>query len=322
MKAKTVLITGANSGIGKAAAIKFAREGYQVIMACRNLDKGRLVQQQIIEETTNSQVDLLKLDVASLDSIRRFCNAYEKKYDQLDILIHNAAYLQHGVKEYQFSQDHIELSFATNAVGPFLLTYLLKDSLKKSENPKILNACTVSIRHYFMKKRKIEFDNLLGEYKDSRPYNTYRRYGDSKMALLLLTFKMSEVLKQNGIQVNAIQIPAIKISKDTRRQFKSVWRLTAEIQNAFGAKPETIANIYFDICTSEALNNISGKLINKKLEVMKPSHYSHGFLRSIRQLMDLRVYPRYADDDDNIERVWEVCNKLLQADFECVYKSE
>ncbi|VDN47033.1 Short-chain dehydrogenase [Petrocella atlantisensis] len=322
MNAKIVLITGANSGIGKAAAIKFAREGYYVIMACRNLDKGRLVQRYIIETTKNNQVDLLELDVASLDAIRRFCNEYEKKYDRLDILIHNAAYLQHGVKEYQFSQDHIELVFATNAVGPFFLTYLLRGMLIKSENPKILNACTVSIRHYFVKNRKIEFDNLRGEYKNSRSYNTYRKYGDSKMALLLLTFKMSEILKKSGITVNAIQIPAIKISKNTRRQFKSVWRLSAEIQNAFGAKPESIANTYFDICTSKALNNISGKLINSKLEVMKPSHYTHGLLQSIRQLLDMGVYPRYADDADNIESVWEVCSKMTQADFEGVYKGE
>ncbi|MDF1618429.1 SDR family NAD(P)-dependent oxidoreductase [Petrocella sp. FN5] len=315
MTAKTVLITGANSGIGKASAIKFAREGYQVIMACRNLDKGRLVQRYIIETTKNSHVDLLELDLASLEAIRCFCNAYEKKYDRLDILIHNAAYLQHGVKEYQLSQDHIELSFATNAVGPFFLTYLLKDRLNKSDNPKILNACTVSIRHYFVKNRKIEFDNLQGEYKESRPYNTYRKYGESKMALLLLTFKMSEVLNKYGIKVNAIQIPAIKLSGDTRRQFKSIWRLSAEIQNAFGAEPETIANIYFDICTSEALNTVSGKLINNKLEVMKPSHYTYGLLQSIRQLLDMRVYPRYAEEEDNIERVWEVCRNMTETDF-------
>ncbi|PKM57525.1 MAG: short-chain dehydrogenase [Firmicutes bacterium HGW-Firmicutes-3] len=315
MKAKTVLITGANSGIGKAAAIKFAREGYQVIMACRNLDKGRLVQRCIIEVTKNSYVDLLELDVASLDSIRRFCVEVEKKYDRLDILIHNAAYLQHGVKKYQFSQDHIELSFATNVVGPFFLTYLLREMLERSENPKILNACTVSIRHYFVPRRKIEFDNLQGEYKDSRPYNTYRRYGDSKMALLLLTFKMSEVLDNSGVKVNALQIPAIKISKDTRRHFKSVWRLSAAVQNAFGAEPETIANIYFDICTSEALDSLSGKLINNRLEVMKPSHYSHGFIQGIRQFMDMRVYPRYADDIGNIENVWEVCQKVSKVNF-------
>jgi NAD(P)-dependent dehydrogenase (short-subunit alcohol dehydrogenase family) len=315
MKAKTVLITGANSGIGKAAAIKFAREGYQVIMGCRNLDKGRLVQRYIIETTKNNQVDLLSLDVASLDSIRRFCAEYEKKYDRLDLLIHNAAYLQHGVRDYQFSQDRIELSFATNVVGPFFLTYLLRGMLEKSENPKILNACTVSVRHYFIKKRKIEFDNLQGEFKDSRPYNTYKKYGDSKMALLLLTFKMAEVMEKSGIKVNAIQIPAIKISRDTRRQFKSIWRLSAEIQNAFGAKSETIANMYFDICTSEAFDHLSGKLINSKLEVMKPSHYTHGFIQVIKQLIDMRVYPRYADDVANVDDVWEVCNKMAQVNF-------
>ena len=129
MKDKIVIITGANSGIGKAAALKFAAEEYCVIMACRNMETSTAVQSDIIEITKNTNVDLMKLDVSSFDSIRAFCTAFTSKYPRLDILIHNAAYLNHGEKEYKLSPEHIELSFATNTFGPFLMTRLLADHL-------------------------------------------------------------------------------------------------------------------------------------------------------------------------------------------------
>lgn len=184
MNGKIVIITGANSGIGKAAAFKFAAEGYRVIMACRNREISAAVQREIRETTKNNEVDLMELDVSSFDSIRNFCAAFKAKYPLLDILIHNAAYLNHGEKEYKLSPDHIELSFATNAFGPTLMTRLLADHLAQSQDPRVLNACTTNIKNFFDPKRTIEFDNLRGELKDTRPYSTYKMYGDSKMALL------------------------------------------------------------------------------------------------------------------------------------------
>ena len=119
MLGKTVIITGANSGIGKAAAIRFAREGYQVIIACRNLEKSKKAQQEIINLTDNRRVDLLRLDVSFFESIKYFCSEFKKGYQRLDILIHNAGYFKHGEKNYQLSQDNIELSFATNGSARF-----------------------------------------------------------------------------------------------------------------------------------------------------------------------------------------------------------
>ncbi len=119
MKDKIVIITGANSGIGKAAALKFATEGYRVIMACRKMEMSRAAQKEITEVSNHTHVDLMELDVSSFDSIRTFCSAFKAKHPRLDILIHNAAYLSHGEKEYKLSPEHIELTFATNTFGPF-----------------------------------------------------------------------------------------------------------------------------------------------------------------------------------------------------------
>ena len=310
MNDKIVLITGANSGIGKAAAIKFANEGYTVVMACRNLERSKMAQQEIIEATKNPHIDLLQLDLSSFKSIHQFSTEFKDKYPKLDILIHNAAYLNHGEKNYLLSQDGIELSFATNTVGPFLLTRQLVGMLEKSEDARVLHACTTNIRHFFDPKRKIEFDNLQGEFKDERPFNAYKMYGDTKMALLLMTFKMAEELKEHRISVNAVQISAIKLSKETIEKFQSGWKFAARIQNVFSAPRETMADTYFRICTSEEFKKMTGKFINDKRKVMESSHYSAGLAQDIKQLMDQNVYPKYADDPENIERVWDLCVNL------------
>lgn len=312
MDDKIVVITGANSGIGKAAAIKFASEGYTVVMACRNLERSKIAQQEIIDASKNPHVDLLQLDISSFKSIHKFYTVLKDKYPKLDILIHNAAYLNHGEQKYLLSKDGIELSFATNAVGPFLLTRQLACMLEKSEDARVLHACTTNIRHFFDPKRKIEFDNLQGEFKNERPFKAYKFYGDTKMALLMLTFKMAEELKQSRISVNAVQISAIKLSKETINKFQSGWRFAARIQNVFSAPRESMAETYYHICTSEEFRNVTGKLINDKRKVMEASHYSAGLTQDIKQLMDQNVYPKYADDPENIERVWDLCVSLTR----------
>lgn len=307
---KIVVITGANSGIGRAAAIKFAQEGYKIIMACRNLEKGSKIQNEIIEITKNKSIDLLKLDISSFKSIIEFCNNYKERYNKLDILIHNAGCFNHGEKKYQLSPDNIELTFATNVFGPFLTTQLLIDMMKKSKDPRVLNACSTNIRHFFDPKRRIDFDNLQGELMNSKPYNSYKMYGDSKIALLMLTFRLAEELRNDGIKVNAIQIPAIKLSKETIRNIKLPWRIAARIQSIFSAPQETMADTYFHICTSNEFAEVTGKLINDKWKIMKPSHYSESSKDQGKQLFDKNVYPKYADNEQNINRVWDLALEL------------
>ena len=182
----------------------------------------------------------------------------------------------------------------------------MTELLKKSDDARVLNACTTNIRHFFEPKRKIDFDNLRGEFKDSRPYNSYKMYGDSKTALLMLTFKMAEQFKKDGIKINATQIPAIKIAKETMAKFKSGWKIAAMAQNIFSSSPESMANTYFQICSSVEFKDITGKLINAKKEIMRPSPYNSGLRQELKQLFDQRVYPKYAANPDHIEKVWDL----------------
>lgn len=312
MNMKIVIITGANSGIGKAAAIQFAREGHHVIMACRNLDKSQNVQEEIISITNNKNVDLIPCDLSSFQSIKQFCEIVKTKVDRIDVLIHNAAHFNYGEKIYQLNRDGVELTFATNIVGPYLMTTQLIDLLLSSDDARVLHACSTNMRHFFDQKRKIDFDNLRGEFKGQRKYNVYKYYGDSKMALFMLTLKMAEVYQHTNIHFNAVQIPAIKISKESRKKLKPLWRVAARVQNLVSAQPETMADTYYHICTSEELKGVTGKLINAQRDVMQVSHYGTRIREDIKQFFDQKVYPRYAVNTAIQDQIYQLCESVVE----------
>lgn len=111
----------------------------------------------------------MELDVSSF-SFYKFCRSFQSQYDQLDILIHNAGYFNHGAP-YRESADRIELTFATNVFGPFLMTHLLLDSLRQSDNPRILHAGSNIIKHFFDPKRS--------EHKNSKKgFSVYNMYAE------------------------------------------------------------------------------------------------------------------------------------------------
>ncbi|WP_067839318.1 SDR family NAD(P)-dependent oxidoreductase [Amphibacillus sediminis] len=310
MKNKIVIITGANSGIGKAATLRFAREGYKVIMACRDIEISRKCQAEIIKITNNHLVELMELDVSSSESIQRFCSIFRSRYHQLDILIHNAAYFNHG-QPYRRSQDGVELTFATNVFGPFLMTSLLYNELKKSEDPRILHAGSNIIKHFLDPKTKIDLSHLLtNNIPDS--FSVYKMYAQSKMALTLLTFKMAEAFKQDGINVNALQINGAKMSKRTLRKIKPWWRLIARVQNLFFPDPAYMADKYFKICTSENFRNTTGKLFNDKLEIMQPAPKQYpGFIKQVKQVLGSHVYPAYDEVTGVTLDLWGLCNTFV-----------
>lgn len=305
----TVIITGANSGIGKAAAFKFASEGYRIIMACRNIQISEPVCQEIIAKTKNINVDLLQLDISSRQSIYSFCETYKKKYNVLDILIHNAGHFKHGEKNFQRSIDGIELTFATNLFGPVLMTNLLLDMLAKSKNPKILNVCSTNIKHFFDERRKINFGVLSGETVEDKEYNSYKIYGDSKIALLMVTSMMKQEYKPYNISVNAIMVPATKMSKETIKKFNSYWKVLAFLQNIIIPKSEIIGEAYFSICTSNVYTGMTGKLINHQGKIVEMANDSISFIKSITST---DVYPPYVNNKETIEKVWTICKQYVE----------
>ena len=137
MDEKVVIVTGANTGIGRETAANLAQRGARVILACRTMKKAQQVAKHIIKQSHNKHVCPMKLDLCSFQSIRKFVQDFKKKEDKLDVLINNAGVF--GPHERVITEDGLETTFQTNHFGPFLLTLLLLPTLKSTTPSRIIN---------------------------------------------------------------------------------------------------------------------------------------------------------------------------------------
>src|SRR5881296_1882761 len=188
---RVFLVTGPNSGIGRATAMGLARLGGTVVMACRTASRGEAARLDIIRDSGNCRVSLEVVDLASEASIRSFAEAFKRTHPRLDVLINNAGvYTSHR----DITTDGLERQFEVNYLSGFLLAHLLLGLLKKSAPSRIVNVS--SSAH---EGSAIHFDDLQGE----RRYRGYRAYGQSKLAQVLFTRELGRRLEGTGVTVNA-----------------------------------------------------------------------------------------------------------------------
>ncbi|KKN54966.1 hypothetical protein LCGC14_0586880 [marine sediment metagenome] len=182
---KVCIITGANSGIGKETASGLADLDAEVVMLCRNKEKGRKAQNEIIEKTNNKKVHLYLADLSKQADIRNFVEDFRQKFDKLHILINNAGLV---LKNREETMDGYEYTFAVNYLAPFLLTNLLLDLLQNATPSRIIN---VSADLY--KITHLDFDDL----QSKQNYNRFKVYARSKIALNMFTFDLARRLETN-----------------------------------------------------------------------------------------------------------------------------
>jgi NAD(P)-dependent dehydrogenase (short-subunit alcohol dehydrogenase family) len=180
MTGRSVIVTGANSGIGRAAAAALATAGARVVLAVRALDKGRAAAAEMTGDT-----DVRRLDLASLDSIREFAAAWQ---GDIDLLINNAGVMNPPLTR---TADGFELQFGTNHLGHFALTNLLLEHV---------TGRVVTVSSAGHRLGGVDFEDLNWERK---PYNGWRAYGQSKLANLLFTAELQRRLSANGSAVLA-----------------------------------------------------------------------------------------------------------------------
>ncbi len=310
-----VIITGANSGIGKAATERFAAEGYRVVMACRSAERTAPVRQEIISRTGVETIDLMELDTSARESIRRFAEEFTARHPRLDILIHNAAYFNHG-ESYRLNADGLEIAFATNVVGPYLLTTLLKEQLGRAEDPRVLNVGSNIIKHFFSPKMTMDLSDLQGvgaERHGPEDSSVYKRYCRSKMALLMLTKALAEELEPSGIAVNYLQVNGAKLSRETVRKFTLSYRILGRLQSLFLKPPEFMADRYFRITTTPEFRGVTGQNINHRLEVMHPAPTTTAEGKPLRFTDEIRItagadyFPAIAEDRTLQAAAVQVC---------------
>ncbi len=187
-KSRVVIVTGASSGIGFEAARVLANKNAEVIIAVRNQKKGDKAVQQITDQNKEAKVSVMILDLANLDSVKKFADEFKQKYKRLDLLINNAGVM---MPPYSKTIDGFELQFGTNHLGHFALTALLFDLLQSTLNSRIVNVSSNAHR-----SGKLNFDDLNWE---KRKYKKMFSYGDSKIANLYFTYELQSLLKQAGV---------------------------------------------------------------------------------------------------------------------------
>ena len=192
MQGKTVLITGADGGIGSETTRGLAKKGATIFMACLDLKEATPVFEDIKHESGNQNIELMQLDLASLPSIRTFANQFTQKFKQLHVLINNAGVFCWNREE---TEDGFEKTIGINFLGHFLLTNLLLPLLTQTTGSRILN---VASNAYF--KGKINLHDLHLKKK----YRGVNAYDSSKLAIVLFTQELAERLKDTGVTVNTL----------------------------------------------------------------------------------------------------------------------
>jgi NAD(P)-dependent dehydrogenase (short-subunit alcohol dehydrogenase family) len=251
LNGKTIIITGANSGIGKAAAIQLASCGANVIMACRSVERGAQALEDVKKAAHSEKVELMQVDMASQASIRQFVEAFKQRHLRLDVLIHNAANFDHTLKKPTMTVDGVETIFATNHVGIFLMTHLLLDTLKASAPSRIITVASKGLMTYpFL---DIEFDNLNGE----RNFSTQHAYYHSKQAQVMFTYDLAERLKGTGVTVNCVRVTNVAIPDDRLTHLPSWLRKIYHLKRRMSITPERQAETYVYLAADPAVQDVS-----------------------------------------------------------------
>jgi len=248
MEDKICIITGANSGIGKATALGLAKVNATIVMLCRNKEAGEIAQKEIIEESGNKKIDLLLCDLSSQEQIRSFVDEFKQKYQNLNVLINNAGVM---ASKRKLSVDGFEMNFAVNHLAPFLLTNLLLDMLKMSAPSRIINVSSGA-----HKMAKIDFDDLQSENKKHR---LFRVYGVSKLALMLFSYELSRKLDGTGVTVNTVHpgVANTNLGRDMSKFGRRFGKL-------FFKNPEKGAETSIFLASSPEVEGITGKYYIKK----------------------------------------------------------
>lgn len=252
MQGKICLITGANSGIGKATALGLAKLGATVVLVSRDRARGEQAQSEIKAQSGNPNIDLLLADLSSQKSIRQLADDFKQRYTQLHVLINNAGVFQ--VRKH-LTVDGLDTVFAVNQLAPFLLTNLLLDVLKASAPARVVNVSSGSHEANYLK---------LDDLQSEKHYRPMRAYGQSKLALVLFTYELARRLEGTGITANCLH-PGFVATNIAQRDMPLIVRLAAKPIFLFGISPEQGAKTSIYLASSPDVEGVTGKYFVKSV---------------------------------------------------------
>ena len=273
---KTIIVTGANAGIGARPHAAWrnsaTRSSWSAAMRGR---RSRAAGDRQPDRQPGRHC--VNCDLSSQESIRQFAADFMAQYPRLDVLINNAANFDHTLKQPTLTEDGVEVIFATNHLGPFLLTNLLLDVLKASAPARVLTVASKGLMTYpFL---SIEFDNLNGQ----RKFSTQHAYYHSKMAQVMFTFDLAERLHGTGVTVNCLRVPNVQIDKG-RYEYLTGWKRSAyEIKRRQGITPAQMAQAYIRLRGRSGIETVTGQYFNEhcqQVKAYKPA-YNHAVWKKL-----------------------------------------
>jgi NAD(P)-dependent dehydrogenase (short-subunit alcohol dehydrogenase family) len=274
MGGKTVLITGATSGVGKATACGLAGMGATVIGVGRDESRCNNTAAEIRAYTGNRKVEFLLADLSDQNQVRRLAKEFQAKFSQLDVLINNAGafFLRRLV-----SAQGIEMTWALNHLSYFLLTKLLLELILESAPARIINVA--SGVHF---RGTIHFDDL----NLARGYNGWKAYSQSKLANVLFTYELVRRIPDPSIAINTLTpgMIATRIGLNTGPVLKHLVRL---VQSTSGKTPEDGAEIILYLASAEESSAIRGKFFMEgKAVKSSPISYDEEIARQLWELSE------------------------------------
>lgn len=271
MDKKIALVTGANSGMGKATVAALADKNMHVVMLCRSEKRGQAALSDLMQNKTRS-LDLMPCDLGDMNSIRHFADAFKAKYDHLDVLINSAGVITLDRRE---TADGLELQFGVNHIGHFLLTLLLLKPLSHANRARI-----VVVGSGAHNVGRIHFDDI----NLTKGYNVVRSYAQSKLANLLFTRELAKRLKETGITVNTAHPGAVGTQMGVDRDTgfgKTIMRFL----HLFFLTPEEGARTAVYLATDDSVKDVSGEYFYR-CQLWRSSKRSRD-MQSARHLFEL-----------------------------------
>jgi retinol dehydrogenase 12 len=276
---KTILVTGANTGIGLETAVGLAKGGGHVVITARDDAKGRAALDEIGRRAPKGSVDLMHLDLASFASVRRFAEEFRSEHERLDVLVNNAGLI---LGDRRVTDDGNETTFQVNHLGPFLLTNLLLDLIKASAPSRIVNVSSVAHRQ----GGKLDFDDLHSE----RGYTSMRTYGRTKLMNILFTRELARRLEGTGVTTNALHPGSIRSGFGKEGDLSGLFGIGIQLAAPFLQSSKQGARTSIELAASPKLDGVTGQYFAYR-----------------------RRYPTSAAgrDGDAARRLWDVSEKLV-----------
>lgn len=256
MHGRTVIVTGANSGIGFHTAQTLAAAGARTIITTRNLDRGRGARDAMVAAVPNAQIELLLLDLASMASVRQAAAEAADRFDRIDVLVNNAG----GIfGDRLLTDDGFELTIGTNHLGPYLFTRLLLPNLLAAPGGRVVTVASLAHR-----SAQLHLDDL---HFERRPYRSMAAYRQSKLANVLFSNELARRLAGTSVTSNALHPGTVR--SGFGRESDSHWMLQVGVRIAapvfVGA--ERAASTSVHLASSPDVNGVTGCYFSRRRPV-------------------------------------------------------